>query len=222
MFEILKFSPLFSGLDEQEIALLINKGLHQIRHFSDNDVLAFSGERIEKAMILLEGKLKGEMIDYAGGSLKIEEIEPPQMIAPAFIYGYQNFLPVNISALSDGKMLIIFKKDFTRLLSGDPRVLNNFLNIVSGKAQFLSRKITFLSFKTIKEKIASYILQHITPGATTLLLNQSQKGLAEIFGVARPSLARTIRQMEKDSIIRWERNHIIILNLLSLQLILGN
>ena len=221
MFEILKLSPLFTGLNVQEITLLINKVLHQVRHFSNDEVLAFSGDRIEKAMILLEGKLKGEMVDYAGNSLKIEEIEPPQMVAPAFLYGPQSFFPVNLSALSSGKLLIIYKNDFTQLLSSDLRILNNYLNIVSGKAQFFSRKISFLSFKTIREKIASFLLQNIKSGNSILILNQSQKGLAEMFGVARPSLARTISQMEEDNIIRWERNQVIIINYQSLQSILG-
>ena len=221
MFEILKLSPLFSGLDIQEINLLINKIFYQIRQFSNSDVLAFSGERVERAMILLEGKLQGEMVDFAGNSLKIEEIEPPQMVAPAFLYGPQSFFPVNLSALSDGKLLIILKNDFTQLLSYDLRVLNNYLNIVSGKAQFLSRKITFLSFKTIREKIAYYLLNHYNSGTMHVFLNQSQKGLAEIFGVARPSLARTISEMEDEKIIRWERTQVVILDLQLLRSILG-
>jgi len=222
MFEILKLSPLFLGLNVQEITFLISKVQHQIKHFSNNEVLAFSGDRIEKAMILLEGKLKGEMVDYSGTSLKIEELDPPQMVAPAFLFGPQSIFPVNLSALSEGKMLIIYKKDFTLLLSNDLRVLTNYLNIVSGKAQFFSHKIALLSYKTIKEKIASYLLNQLDPGTSSLVINQSQKGLAEMFGVARPSLARTISNMEEDEIIRWERNRVIILNLQSLQLILGH
>ena len=123
MFEILKLSPLFAGLEVGEINLLINKVFFQIRNFSNQEVLAFSGESVEKAMILLEGKLQGEMLDYSGSTLKIEEIDPPQMVAPAFLYGPQSVFPVNLSALSDGKMLIIEKKEFTRLLANDLRVL---------------------------------------------------------------------------------------------------
>ena len=52
-------------------------------------------------------------------------------------------------------------------------------------------------------------------------LKQSQKGLAELFGVARPSLARTISEMEEEKILRWERSQVNILNLLALQSILG-
>jgi CRP/FNR family transcriptional regulator, dissimilatory nitrate respiration regulator len=221
MYEVLKVSPLFKGLEIEETTSLINNTLHQIKHFSNNEVLAYKDEKVDKAMILLNGKLQGEMIDYAGNSLKIEEIEPPQMVAAAFLYGPESVFPVNLSALSEGKMLIFYKKDFTQMLSTDQRVLINYLNIISGKAQFLSGKITFLNYKTIKEKIAHYLLQNFKSGSQIVTSNQSQKGLAELLGVARPSLARTISEMEAGQIIRWERNQVIILNLKSLQAILG-
>lgn len=221
MFETLKASPLFKGLETEEINSLINSSSHQIKQFSNKEVLAYAGEKVEKAIILLEGKLQGEMIDFAGNSLKIEEMEPPQMVASAFLYGSQSVFPVNLSAISEGKMLIIYKNDFTQLLSADQRVLSNYLNIISGKAQFLSRKITFLSFKTIKEKIAYYLLQNFKTGNQVVIINQSQKGLAEMLGVARPSLARTIGEMEADRLIKWERNQVEIVDLRSLQSILG-
>ena len=221
MFETLKASPLFKGLETEDINSLINSSSHQIKQFSNKEVLAYAGGKVEKAMILLEGKLQGEMIDFAGNSLKIEEMEPPQMVAAAFLYGPQSVFPVNLSAISEGKMLIIYKNDFTQLLSADQRVLSNYLNIISGKAQFLSRKITFLSFKTIKEKIAYYLLQNFKTGNQIITINQSQKGLAEMLGVARPSLARTISEMESDQLIKWERNQVEIVDLKSLQGILG-
>ena len=220
MFEILKASPLFSGLEIQEINLLINNSSHQVKQFSDKEVLAYSGETVEKAMIILEGKLQGEMVDFAGNSLKIEEIEPPQMVAAAFLFGSQSVFPVNLSALSDGKMLIIFKNDFIQLLSADQRVLKNYLNIISGKAQFLSQKITFLSFKTIKEKIAYYLLQNYKSDNQIIIKHLRQTGLAEMLGVARPSLARSIGEMESDQLIKWERNQVEIINLKSLQSLL--
>ena len=221
MFEALKDSVLFRGLEIFEINSLINSIPYQIKQFSGKEILAYSGESVGKAMILLEGKLQGEMIDFAGNSLKIEEMEPPQMVAAACLYGPQSVFPVNLSAVTKGKVLIIFKNDFTKLLSADQRVLSNYLNIISGKAQFLSRKITFLSFKTIKEKIAYYLLQNFKTGNQIITINQSQKGLAEMLGVARPSLARTISEMESDQLIKWERNQVEIVDLKSLQGILG-
>jgi CRP/FNR family transcriptional regulator, dissimilatory nitrate respiration regulator len=221
MLSVLKDSPLFKGLDTGEIETLVNKTLHHYKQFASKEVIAFSGEPVEKALILLEGKLQGEMLDFSGNRLKIEEIEPPQMVAAAFLYGPQSIFPVNLSALSEGRLIVIFRKDFTLMLSKEPRVLNNYLNIVSAKAQFLTRKITFLSYKTIKEKIAFFLLQGLQSGSSLIRINQSQTEVAGLMGVARPSLARTISELQSDGIISWKRNHVQVLNAARLNSILG-
>jgi CRP-like cAMP-binding protein len=221
MLNVLIESPLFKGLNVSEIDRLIQNTLYNIKQFSEREVIAFSGERVDKAMILIEGKLQGEMFDFSGNRLKIEEIEPPQMVAAAFLYGPDSNFPVNLSALSAGRMLVIFKKDFTLMLSKEPRVLNNYLNIVSGKAQFLSRKITFLSYKTIREKIAFFLLQQIKGGNLYVTIDQNQTELSGLMGVARPSLARTIGEMEADGIIKWNRKKVTVLDAKALNSILG-
>ncbi len=216
MLEILKESPLFMGLETGEIETLINNTLHQFKQFANREVIAYSGETVWKAIILLEGRLLGEMPDPMSigpdNLLKIEEIDPPQMVAAAFLYGPQNVFPVNLSALSDGKLLVIFKKDFTQMLSKDQRVLNNYLNIVSAKAQFLTKRITFLSLKTIRKKIAYLLMQKLNKDGTTLMIDQNQTQLAGLMGVTRPSLARAIGEMEREGLIKWNRNEILIIN----------
>lgn len=220
MFEILGRSPLFNGLESFQISALIAKCPHQVKSFTKNEVLAYSGEVVDKAMIILSGRLQGEMVDFSGNNLKIEDLNPPQMVAPAFLYGPQGLFPVNLSASSDGKLLVIYKNDFTQLLTLDHRVLANFLNIISGKAQFLSRKITFLSFKTIKEKIAYFLLNRLKNNTMIIPINHTQKEVAELFGVARPSLARIIGDLESQGILSWERNQVTVLDLNALQSIL--
>jgi CRP-like cAMP-binding protein len=220
MFEILGRSPLFNGLESQQINTLIAKCPHQVKSFTKNEVLAYSGEVVDKAMIILSGRLQGEMVDFSGNNLKIEDLNAPQMVAPAFLYGAQGLFPVNLSASSDGKLLVIYRNDFTKLLTLDPRVLANFLNIISGKAQFLSRKITFLSFKTIKEKLAYFLLNRLKNNNMIIPINHNQKEVAELFGVARPSLARIIGDLESQGILKWERNQVTVLDLNALQSIL--
>ncbi len=159
MYPILLNSPLFRGLTIEELAHLFSQVKHQIRHFRSGELLAQAGDPGDKAILLIEGRLQGEMVDFAGNSLKIEELDPPQMVAAAFLYGPKSKFPVFLSARTDGKIMIILKKEFTDMLSLESRVMVNYINIVSGKAQFLSGKITFLSLRTINEKIAYYILQ---------------------------------------------------------------
>ena len=44
------------------------------------------------------------------------------------------------------------------MLQKSEKVLVNFVDIVSSRGQFLSNKIKFLSFTTIKGKLAQYLL----------------------------------------------------------------
>ncbi len=222
MYRIFLNSPLFSGLTMDELDSLFQKVNHQIRQFRSGELLAQAGEDVDKAILLMQGKLQGEMVDFGGNSLKIEELDPPQMVAAAFLFGPQSKFPVFLSAKSDGKMLIIQKKSFTYMLTLEPKVMVNYINIVSGKAQFLSGKITFLSLKTIKEKIAYYLLQRIKIGMNNLvIIDQTQTNLADLFGVTRPSLTRTILEMEKQGILTWSRERVQINDLQKLNHILG-
>ncbi len=108
------------------------------------------------------------------------------------------------------------------MLSLEPRVMVNYISIVSGKAQFLSGKITFLSLKTIKEKIAYYLLQRMKNGGdNTVKIDQTQTNLADFFGVARPSLTRTILELESQGILTWSRESVSVLDPGKLKFILG-
>jgi CRP-like cAMP-binding protein len=222
MYQILLNSPLFRGLTIDELDDLFLHVKHQIRQFRSGEMLAQAGDEVDKAIILLEGRLQGEMVDFAGNSLKIEELDPPQMVAAAFLYGPISLFPVFLSAKTEGKILVVAKKEFTAMLTLESRIMVNYLNIVSGKAQFLSGKINFLSLKTIREKVAFYLLQQMThSGKKSLSIEQTQTNLSELFGVTRPSLSRTILEMENLEILRWSRDLVTILDLKKLNEILG-
>ena len=222
MYRILLNSSLFRGLTEEELSMLFKKINHQIRHFRSGEMLAQAGEEVGKAILLMEGRLQGEMVDFSGNSLKIEELSPPQMVAAAFLFGPQSRFPVFLSAKTEGKIMVIPKKEFTSMLSLEPRVMVNYISIVSGKAQFLSGKITFLSLKTIKEKIAYYLLQRMKNGGdNTVKIDQTQTNLADFFGVARPSLTRTILELESQGILTWSRESVSVLDPGKLKFILG-
>lgn len=69
---------------------------------------------------------------------------------------------------------------------------------------FLSERIKLMSIKTIKGKLAHYILKRTHKLEFTIERNQKQ--LAEYFGVARPSLARSLSEMIDSGIIEFHKN----------------
>jgi len=112
--------------------------------------------------------------------------------------------------MTDVEILIIEKEEFLKLLIRHERILVNFLEMISTRSQFLSEKIKFLSFKTIKGKLAQYFLQRTGNKSSSFVLDVTQNDLADYFGVARPSIARALGEMEKDGIITARGRYITI------------
>ncbi|WP_439184485.1 Crp/Fnr family transcriptional regulator [Carboxylicivirga taeanensis] len=199
--ELLTKCPLFKGIDYETICQLLDKIPYQLKTYEKDHMIAQSGDECRSLMIVLKGSVKGEMIDYSGKAIKIEDIEPPKPLAIAFLFGENNTCPVNIVANNSVEILHLPKKSVVALMQLNTTVLNNFMNIISSKTQFLSDKIRFLSFQTIRGKIAHYLLQLSGPVDGEIILSKSQEELANMFGVTRPSLGRALRELHNEGII---------------------
>lgn len=210
--EILCQSPIFRGISPDELQELFRQIHFQIKTYQKNDVITIGGEICDRLLIIQQGSVKAEMTDYSGKTIKIEDLAAPWPLATAFLFGKENRFPVTVSATTDVEMVSIPKPEFVRLLQMNSLLLNNYLNTISTRAQFLSQKLKFLSFKTIKQKIAHYLLEQAGDRLQTVEVRQSQGQLAEMFGVTRPSLARTLGEMNQEGLIETDRRYIKILD----------
>ncbi|HAM10579.1 MAG: hypothetical protein A2X05_10355 [Bacteroidetes bacterium GWE2_41_25] len=205
-------APLFRRLNDDEIGRILDSVPHRSRKFRSGSLIAQSGEAVNSLMVVAGGTVKGEMVDYAGRVIKIEDIPAPGALASAFMFGNRNRFPVNVIAVSDVELLLIDRSDFLDLLMRNHIILENFLDMISNRSQFLSEKIKFLNFKTIKGKLAHFILQKAGKAGSSVSLGMTQNDLADFFGVARPSVARALGEMEDEGLIMAKGKNIRILD----------
>jgi CRP-like cAMP-binding protein len=210
--EILCQSPIFRGISPEELSDLFSHIHFQVKTYQKNDLITIGGEICDRLLIIQQGSVKAEMTDYSGKTIKIEDMSAPWPLATAFLFGKENRFPVTVSATTDVEMVSISKPEFLKLMQLNALILNNYLNTISTRAQFLSQKLKFLSFKTIKQKIAHYLLEKAGDRLQTVEIQQSQGQLAEMFGVTRPSLARTLGEMCQEGLIETDRRYIKILD----------
>ncbi|MBN2681020.1 MAG: Crp/Fnr family transcriptional regulator [Bacteroidales bacterium] len=206
-FEIVSRCPVLKGIDSELLKLLFEDLHYKIKTYEKDLIVISSGERCNNLMILLEGEVRGEMLDFSGNSIKIEDIMAPRPIAPAFLFGEMNLCPVTVIANEFTRILFIPREEVLRLMQRNSTILLNYLNILSGRGQFLSDKVKMLSFKNLKQKIAYYLLKE-NPGG----LIKSQQEFADLLAVARPSLARTFGEMEAEGLVKYNRGRIEVIN----------
>ncbi len=216
MYQRLTHCPIFKGLNPDDIETLLKQVNYRIKNVTSEQLIAQREEECTSLTIIIQGSVRGEMLDYSGKILKVEDILAPRPIAAAFLFGQNSFYPVDVISNEETSLLVIPKESVLKLFQLSDVFLKNYLNAISNRAQFLSRRIWFLSFKTIKGKLAQYILNMAEPDKTKIVLPLTQKDLAEFFGVTRPSLARALGEMERDNMIEVNRKEITITNRKSL------
>ena len=214
--------PVFQGLTEDESRDILGRIHFQIKSFEKDEVVVLAGGEVKNLLIVLEGSVRGEMIDYSGKTVKIEDVEAPHPLASAFLFGKENRFPVTVTANIDTRILAVPVAEFLKLLQMNATLLKNYLNSISSRAQFLSQKLHFLSFKTIKEKVAHFLLKQAGDKFHSFELKATQQQLADLFGVTRPSLARVLGEMQNDGLIKIEKKTVTLLDKTALNELLKN
>ena len=212
MIPVLINNPLFRGITPEKLSANLEEISFHTRSYKKWEILARQGDVCNRLVILTKGSVRGEMIDYSGRLIKVEDIAAPRAIAPLFLFGEENRYPVEVTANEPTEVIEIPKTSVLELFRKNEQFLENYMNLSANYARTLSDKLFFMSFKTIRQKIASYLLRlykqqqqlHIT-------LDRSQQELSDYFGVSRPSLARELAHMQEDGLLTADRKQITIL-----------
>lgn len=209
-FDMLSRCPIFQGVSPQDLEVLLSQHAYSVKSYSKGVRLATRDDECTNLMVVLEGSVKGEMVDHTGKVVKIEDIAAPRPIAPAFLFGQNNRLPVDVVANEDVTVLVIPRNSVVGIMQASTQVLTCYLNMMSNRATFLSNKLYFLSFRSIKEKLAHYLLDLSRGNLRTFSLPMGQQELADYFGVSRSSLARVFADFERDELVRFDRRQVTI------------
>lgn len=205
--------PLFQSVRKNEIEDIFAELKIKETNFKKGEILAFQEEICNRLIIILTGSVKGEMTDPSGKVVKVEDIFAPNPLAILFLFGEENRFPVQATALEDTTALVIPKQSVLRMLSMNEALLKNYLDISANFAGRLSKKLHFMSFRTIRQKLAMYILNlSQKANAESVVLDKTKTGLAEYFGVSRQSLERELTNMKKEKLIQTEKRNILIKN----------
>lgn len=211
-YTILSRCPLFRGVAPDELERLFSVYPTTVRSYVKGNVLASRDDEYTALMVVLEGSVKGEMVDQSGKVVKIEDIAAPRPIAPAFLFGQNNRLPVDVVANDVVKVLVVPRQSMVGVMQSSTQVLTNYLDMMSNRATFLSNKLYFHSFRSIKEKLAHYLLELSRNELRTFSLPMGQQELADYFGVTRSSLARVFADLERDGLVAFDRRKVTLLN----------
>ncbi len=203
--------PLFRGMSKEEHDAFLERNNNEIVKFEKGETVVRQGDTIRSLYLLVEGVVRTQMITREGNILEIDLLEAVMPLASAFIYASNHKFPVDVICMEPCTFLKISKSAWLEEMVHNEKLLMNFLTLNSNMTVFLSQKIQMISLKSLRHKLSVFLLEKTTPEKNYFILKRSRTQLAEYFGVQRPSLARTIKELEDEKVITTSGRVVTIL-----------
>lgn len=211
--DLISSNYLFNSFKPKQVGDMIMAIKHKVKTFEKGEIIYHNGTEVDTLHIIVKGRVVGEIMGFEGKVLRVEELKAPDAIASAFIYGNDCTIPYDVIAKEFVKTLTVSKRDLLKLFMSNEKLLSNYLNILTNRAQCQTKRLKLLGLNTLKGKVAYYILECAQEAKTdTFKLEKTQNDLAELFGVARPSIGRIFKELDDSFVIEAKGKQITIVN----------
>lgn len=154
-------TALFDGVSKIDIEPLLHCLSYRLKKFEKNSFILRQGEKCEEAALVLSGSVHIITEDFWGNRTILSDISPGSVFAETF--AFEGSKPLTVSALTVSDVEILFfsiNKILTVCSSAcvfHTRIIQNFVQVLALKNIMLNRKLLYLSFRSTREKLLSYL-----------------------------------------------------------------
>ena len=211
---------MFSKKSKEAILDIFRDTNYTLKKYSKNDIIAIEGDTCTSIGLVLEGNVDIKRM-LGSKVVHLSSFSKGGVFGEIIAFSDVNLYPATVIASSLSQIMFIDKKDFIKFCTHNEEFLGMFLNTLTNKIFLLNNSITNLTFNSIRQKICNFLIsEYKIQKSKNIKLNITKEKLSESLGVTRPSLSRELINMKDDGLIDYNRSHIVILDLESIENIL--
>ena len=208
--------PLCNSVPDDQREDFLRDVRFSVKTYEKGDAIVTQGSRYESLYILIMGEIVTEMADEKGDFMKVAHIKAPNPLATGFLFATNNRSPVSAICKMPCKAVVIPKENVYFLMRKYESFMLAFLSYISNRVSSLSEKLRLVSLRTIRAKLAYYLLKE-SAGEQSFRLKASKEEIARLFSVSRPALVKVMMEMAAEGIIEVDRRDILIRDRAALQ-----
>lgn len=216
-------TSLFQGIEVKEITAMLNCLKPRLCSYNKNDYIVSGGEIYENVGIILKGAATVSKENAAGNRIVMTLLKQGDLFGEIIVFSSQMTWPATVQAQENCDVLFLPRGkivgDCERICPSHRLLIQNFLKILSEKALLLNQKVEYLTIKSMRGKISTYLLeQSQKSGKTTFSLPLNRNELSDFFNVSRPSMSREMCKMRAEGVIDFHLTTFKILDLEALKM----
>ena len=203
-------TPLFVGVSPHEVDAMLSCLDARRRTFDEGAFVMREGDASRAIGVVLAGAVRMERTDAWGGRSILGRAAFGETFAEAYACAPGSRMGVDVVAASPSVVLLL---DVERVLTTCPsacafhaRLLRNLLGAIAAKNLQLSRKISDITPRTIRQRLLSYLsAQARAAGSRHFSVPFNRQQLADYLCVDRSALSHELAKMREEGIVDFDR-----------------
>ncbi len=208
-------TQLFRGIEEPKIESLIGCFETKEIAFKKGEYVLKEGNPTEYIGIVLSGAVIIELSDVWGNNSVISRIGVGGTFAEAFACIPGEPMTVNVLCAEDSTVLLVSMRCIShpcsRTCAAHTKLIQNLLSLCAEKNLRLSKRMLHIMPKSIRQRLLSLFSEYIKKtDSFSFDIPYSRQQLADYLNVERSALCNELSKMQKDGIIKYEKNHFVV------------
>ncbi len=214
---IIKNSPLFSGINDEEIYSILTCLEAKKDFFNKDEFILRTGQNIDSIGLILNGSAFIIQEDFWGNRNLIAQFTQGQIFAEAFACSSGSFLNVSVTAKSNCEIMWLnVKRILTVCSSACPhhiKIIRSLLSEIAKKNLTQSEKLTHMGQRTTREKLLSYLsAQSMKKNSSEFDIEFNRQQLADYLSVERSAMSAELSKLRDEGFLKFNRSHFILLS----------
>lgn len=208
---VLKNSKLFHGTEESDIYSILNCFQAKVLHYKKGEYIIRHGDVINNIMILLDGCLCIQRDDYWGNRSIVNIVNIGEMFGEAYTAHDSKPILNDVTAIKDSSVIFLNINKVLNICSSSCQfhsyIVQNLFFAVSEKNQLLVQKLGYMSKRTTREKLISYLSdQAKIQGSNSFTIPMNRQQLADFLSVDRSAMSKELCKMRDEGLIVFNKN----------------
>lgn len=209
-------TPLFRGMTVPDIEEMLRCLRAAERTYKKGAVILPEGTPTEHLGVVLSGRVIIEMGDVWGNNSVLSSVGAGGIFAEAYACVPGEPLMVNVTAAEDTEALLLntgrVMNPCSNVCPYHMQLVRNLLTLCAEKNLQLSRRILHTAPKSIRKRLLSYFSECIKrTGSYSFDIPYNRQQLADYLSVERSALSNELSLMQRDGLIRYDKNHFVIM-----------
>ena len=200
---------MFKGVDDSVISSLLKNAAAQLKRYGKQETVFAAQSKVHHVFVVVSGALKISEYSEKGAAHILRICRPGHIVGLAHILGRLETFPGSCTAVEESEVLVMDIDGFNRALKTlryGP-LGENLFRMMSDDLLVSWRAQSILSCRTIGDRVMTYLRwMQAETGKKEIVLPLNRQELADLLGVHRTALSRTLAQLVASGQLACRKN----------------